>query len=424
MRELLPPLLLMVFNIAALWLLMAAPLGTRTIRRTRRISTTPERLWAIAAPHSDETPHWQHDILSSTLVEGEPGKVEIVYRKPDRHGRSMRRLLSVDPAAPDETGRACRLHIIGDSTLDARFWRNYSETREVRPDGGGAALTISRTDDYRGYGFLLLRYFVMRREMDALQSWAETGRIHTGTRYTGIPVQGALAVFSTLLMWPFFGPDIGGLVMSVMLTLVIVLHELGHMAAYRTFGHRSVHMIFVPLLGGIAIGGRPYRNRFEIAACALMGPGMSAFLVPVVIGLGNIVTTSRTVPGDPGVVWMFLLILGAFNLLNLLPMNRFDGGQVIRQVFTIRRTRLLASFFLTMAILWIGSRVGIPPRALIGGLAVFTLLSMISGAGPAPTDGFMEEMSGGERLMAGFGLYSAISLHGYAVIYACDRLFP
>jgi hypothetical protein len=33
---------------------------------------------------------------------------------------------------------------------------------------------------------------------------------------------------------------------STFLTMVIALHELGHMAAYRMFGHTSVRMIFIP----------------------------------------------------------------------------------------------------------------------------------------------------------------------------------
>lgn len=27
-----------------------------------------------------------------------------------------------------------------------------------------------------------------------------------------------------------------------------------------------------------------------------------------------------------------------------------------------------------------------------------------------------------QRLLAGFGLYAALSLHGYAIVYACDAL--
>ncbi len=38
-------------------------------------------------------------------------------------------------------------------------------------------------------------------------------------------------------------------------------------------------------------------------------------------------------PVAANLVLLFLLVGGAFNMLNLLPMSRFDGGQVIRQIF-------------------------------------------------------------------------------------------
>jgi Zn-dependent protease len=200
------------------------------------------------------------------------------------------------------------------------------------------------------------------------------------------------------------------------LTVVIVLHELGHMAAYRAFGHQRVRMIFVPLLGGIAVGGRPYNSRFEVAVCALMGAGMPAFLVPPLIALHD-------AAGRPtgAILLIFLLILGAFNLLNLLPMHRFDGGQVLRQVFSTRRSLLAASFLVTLAIVWVGWRIGLPVGLLMAGLAVFTALSLI-GAGGVKPKAALDPMTAPQRLLAGFGLYAAIVLHGYAIVYACDRL--
>jgi len=32
-------------------------------------------------------------------------------------------------------------------------------------------------------------------------------------------------------------------------------------------------------------------------------------------------------------------------------------------------------------------------------------------------------MTAPQRLLAGFGLYAAIALHGHAIVYACERLF-
>ncbi len=149
----------------------------------------------------------------------------------------------------------------------------------------------------------------------------------------------------------------------------------------------------------------------------LMGAGMSAFLIPPVIALHD---ASGQITGT--ILLVFLLILGAFNLLNLLPMQRFDGGQVMRQVFSSRPALVVASFLVTLAILWVGWRIGLPGQLLIAGLAVFTVLSLIGAGGVKPRLA-LDPMTAPQRLLAGFGLYAAIVLHGYAIIYACDRLF-
>ena len=57
-----------------------------------------------------------------------------------------------------------------------------------------------------------------------------------------------------------------------------------------------------------------------------------------------------------------------------------------------------------------------------GALAVFTLLSLIRTTSIKPREK-LDAMSGPERMMTGFGLYAALSIHIYGVIYACDRLF-
>jgi Zn-dependent protease len=194
------------------------------------------------------------------------------------------------------------------------------------------------------------------------------------------------------------------------------------MAAYRTFGHRKVRMIFIPLLGGLAIGGRPYNSLFEVATCALMGPGMSAFFVPILIAAVE-ATNADWLPAQlRGPLLVFLLILGAFNLLNLLPMYRFDGGQVLRQIFVRRSSLVAGSFGITLVILGVGWSIGLSLTALLAALAVFTLLSLI-GFGSVKPKEELEKMSAAERMLVSFGLYAAVSMHGYAIIYSADALF-
>ena len=412
--------LLLFINIGLLWLLMRIPLGLRTISMTRTFRCPPETLWRAINPEG-EAADWHHAVISSKPVAHRRGFVEQIYSHLDKNGEPLRRLLALEPL-PAAEALGFRSRIADDSTLDPAFWRNYSESRIIRWTPEGAALEITQTDNYRGLAFLGFRYFVLKRELRALEGWLETGESRPQGYFEHPAVQTGLAVLSTLLLWPFFGLNATGLMISTFLTMVIALHELGHMAAYRTFGHRTVRMIFVPLLGGIAIGGRPYKTLFEVAACALMGPGMSAFLVPILIVAYRAAEAGLLPVSVAAPLLIFLLILGAFNLLNLLPMHRFDGGQVLRQIFRTRNSLMVASFVVTGCILGVGWEIGLSNNLLISGLVVFILLSMI-GAGSVKPRQKLEEMNDGERMLATFGLYAALAIHGYAIIFASENLF-
>ena len=416
-------ILLLTINLGLLWLLMAAPVGTRTLRVSRRFSHAAERLWSAVDPTGAEA-DWHHNILSSRQLPERPGVIEQIYRNLDRKGRPIRRLLAVQPWGQPDGGVSYGYvaTVVDDSALDIRFWRHFRERREIVATADGAALTVEQTDTYRGFAFLIFRYFMLRREMRAFEGWLSTGHSTPNGVFEHPLMQIMLAVLSTVLLWPFFGLNQAGLMISIFLTLVIVLHELGHLAAYRTFGHGKVRMIFIPLLGGVAIGGRPYNSLFEVATCALMGPGMSAFLVPLLIAAIDASQVGWLPAEGRGPFLVFLLILGAFNLLNLLPMYRFDGGQVLRQIFTQRSSLIGGSFIVTIAILTVGWSIGLTANALLAALAVFTLLSLIGFGSIKPRDE-LEKMSTRERMLVAFGLYAAVGMHAYAVIYAGQALF-
>lgn len=424
MSSLYSAVLLLAINIGLLWLLMAAPVGSRTVRIRRSFRQTPSALWRAIDP-AGSSADWHHGVISSRPMPERPGVIEQTYRNLDRKGRPIRRLLAVQPTdmvAGNDAIQGYTAQVVDDSTLDGRFWRHFHERRQVVASAHGAVLTVEQTDTYRGLAFLIFRYVALRREMRALEGWMNTGQSKPNGVFEHPVVQTLLAIVSTLLLWPFFGLSLAGLMISTFLTMVIVLHELGHMAAYRTFGHRKVRMIFIPLLGGIAIGGRPYNSLFEVATCALMGPGMSAFLVPILIAAVQATSTGWLPQDLRGPLLVFMLILGAFNLLNLLPMYRFDGGQVLRQIFISRFSLIAASFGITLVILAVGWSIGLTPVALLAALAVFTLLSLIGSGSVKPKDE-LERISGGERMLVSFGLYAAVAMHGYAIIYAANILF-
>jgi len=414
-----PALILLVANLGLIWLLMAAPLGLRTIRLRRVLHERPDRIWEAIHPLGRDA-LWYPRVISS---EPDPHAGRVVQRfdHSDRRGNPISRTLELSEVS-GPWRHAYDARVVEDSALDASFWRNYSERRIVGETSGGTELVIEQTDRYRGLAFYVFRFFALRREVDALESWLKTGKVKQTGQFESPGTQVLMAVVSTFVLWPFFGLSADGLIFSSMLTAVIALHELGHMAAYRSFGHKTVRMIFIPLLGGLAIGSRPYNSRFEVAACALMGAGLSAFLVPMLAAAHATAVSEFADQGIAGYVLIFLLILSAFNLLNLLPMSRFDGGQVLRQVFPTQDGLLGGTFLVTAAILWVGWRVGIPSQALFGGLAVMALLSLSNRASVKMREE-LDDMTGGERLLAGFGYYAALAIHGYGLIFACDLLF-
>ncbi len=412
-------IVLVAVNLGFLWLLMAAPIGIRTLRVRRTYRAQPGRIWSAIHPLG-EAAGWHPSLLASRVDEG-GRRVHQSLTHLDRKGFPVERTLEITDN-PNGVEMQFASRIVEDSALDQSFWQSYSELRRVEPAEEGARLVIEQTDTYRGVAFLVFRYFAIRREMRALDDWLRTGEADMAGWIEHPLMQVFFAILSTMLLWPFFGLNINGLTLSCQLTAVIVLHEFGHLAAYRAFGHTSARMIFIPLLGGIAIGGRPYNSLFEVATCALMGAGLSAFFVPIVIAVDTASTTGLIAPGLSGAAMTFLLVLGSFNLLNLLPMYRFDGGQVLRQVFPTRDGLMVASFAVTAMLVWVGFRIGLPNQALLAGLSVFVLMSLLGSRGIKPRDA-LDDMENGERLMTGFGFYAALSIHAYAIIYACDKLF-
>ena len=354
-------------NLALLYALMAMPLGRRSISASARIPASRERLWQALWPLGRDA-GWSGEIVAAEPVADRPGLVEVTYSREGRDGEPVRRVVELGDVVEHE---AFARRVVDDTMLDPSFWADYRDAVRLAGEGSATRVTLSSTDRYHGVAFLAVRFFAMRREIAKLRRWAETGRYKAGGIFEHPATQFGFATLSAFILWPLFGVTIGGFVAAVLLTLVVALHELGHLAAFRVMGHRRVRMIFVPLLGGIAIGGRPYDSRFEVAFVALMGAGFSAFLVPVAVAA----STAADRAGDHRIATLFATLAGLaalFNLANLVPVWKFDGGQVLRQVFSGPLALSVASFVILAAFLWLGWVAGFSKQVLIVAGVVFS----------------------------------------------------
>ncbi|MEW9805101.1 site-2 protease family protein [Mesorhizobium sp. ZMM04-5] len=407
---------LVVLNLGLVFVLLALPFGTRTVRQSRVIAAGRRRLWEALWPFG------KHADWSGARIAAEPfgddGLTRIRLGWEGRDGKPIEHVVRLENVVE---GERFSMRVVDDSSLETAFWSHFRDDVELAGEDGAVRVTLSRTDRYRGAAFLIFRYFALRRELGKLQVWAQTGRYRAGGLFEHPLSQFGLACVSVLIMWPIFGLTVGGFVLAAVLTLVVALHELGHMAAFRVAGHRTARMIFVPLLGGIAIGGRPYDSRFEVAFVALMGAGFSAFIVPLAIAACDF-SASEGWRFAASVFATLAGIAALFNLANLVPVWKFDGGQVLRQICPGPVSLAVASFVLLSAVLALGYMAGFPAHLLVVAGAIFAVLSLITaGSGVRPRHE-LKAMSVPERAALAAALVAVITVHAGGMLWASARL--
>lgn len=140
----------------------------------------------------------------------------------------------------------------------------------------------------------------------------------------------------------------------------ILVHELGHAWAMRACGEAPRVVLYG--MGGLAIsdggyarsfGGRFRRGAWRQIAISAAGPG-AGFVFAALILLGVLLAGGRVAFGLPSIerpvfwgaalenerlttlVGDLLFINIAWGIVNLLPIHPLDGGQIARQLFTMR----------------------------------------------------------------------------------------
>lgn len=147
-----------------------------------------------------------------------------------------------------------------------------------------------------------------------------------GMRVVGLDAQGiGLGAVTVVIAAWYFGPLYG-----VALIFAVMIHELGHVAAFRATGHEDARFRLVPLLGGYAISDAPPASEAEDFFISLAGPALS--LAPMVIAFSlSEVFLPFSYPVSK-FLWIFAATTAALNFLNLLPLWPLDGGRCVRAV--------------------------------------------------------------------------------------------
>ncbi|QKV17776.1 site-2 protease family protein [Oricola thermophila] len=412
-----PVFALLVGICLVLWLVMSAPVGRRTVGRSVTVRSTPERLWAALHPFGA---HFSWNGAVTEVIRTGPTTGHMVTSHAGRDGQPIRRDFEIVDEVP---GESFTMRFTNDTSLAQSFWENHEMRFRVEDAGDGQAVArLAETDRYRGVAFLVFRFFALRRQARKLKRWAETGEFRPGGVFEHPLTQFGMAGVSAMLIWPFFGLDGRGLFLAVTLTVVVAAHEFGHMVAFRLMGHRSARMIFLPLLGGIAMGGRPYDRHFEIGFSALMGAGFSAF--PVALLTCTAVSAPELAAPVPfAAVTTIVLVASMFNLGNLMPVWKFDGGQVLRQLFRSNAGMAGGAFAMLALMAAACGAAGLSWRVILVASAVLTLLSVMTAKTGVKPKTALTPMNDVERIALGLGLVATLAIHAFAMVWSFRALF-
>jgi len=198
---------------------------------------------------------------------------------------------------------------------------------------------------------------------------------------------------SSVALFMAAGAVMWGALFALGLLVVVLIHECGHFLAMRAFGYRNVHMLALPLVGGVAMGVNANPAATRAAWMSLMGP-----LPGIIIGWGLLAAWATGVLPEAFMEPAFsLALLFLFvNYLNVLPVPPLDGAHVVQALLPPRfarlQTLLLASFAL------IGAFV-----AWQFGFVLLTLLALLQ-LGGVP---MLWRLHGAERDLATDGTYGA-----------------
>jgi Zn-dependent protease len=408
---------LLAFTVLLLWLVMSAPVGIRTVRRRFAVPAGHHRVWRALYPFGEHY-GWNGAVTWVTRTGEATGRM--VTSHMSRDGSPIERDFEIFDELP---GRSYSLRYTNDTSLAQSFWESHRMDISVAPHGDDMSMVeIAETDRYRGIAFLVFRFFALRRMAIKFRKWIVTGDFRPGGIFEHPATQIGMAAVSALLLWPIFGLTGQGLFLAVTLTVVVGVHELGHMAAFRLVGHRSARMIFLPLLGGIAMGGRPYDKHFEIGFAALMGSGFSVFPVAALMWF-HMNAGDGMSPLESNALVTIVLIAALFNLGNLMPVWKFDGGQVLRQVFRSNKGMAAAAFSTLFVMTLTGRAAGLPWGVMAVCGAILAILSLMTAKTSVAPKSALVPMTGHERVAVAAGLCAVLAVHALAAIWGARVLF-
>jgi len=268
---------------------------------------------------------------------------------------------------------------------------------EATPEG--TALTMFNELTVRSFRDRIIYPTAPRRMGNLIKQQCEKDA-GTYSRLAALGNHGLLLSGVALLSFCYlFGWKLG-----LLLSIVIVLHEVGHVAAMLMTGVGVRGIYLIPFFGGAAVPRTTYRTESRLGFIALMGPGLS--LIPTLALFAVYRATGEAQLREA--VEMFAVI----NAANLLPIFPLDGGLILNALIgsVSRKSALIAGWIgvltgLGLAIYWQSFLIGIP-------FLLFALQRYLSGSQTIE----LERLSFGGGVALALASIAAFVLYVFVII--------
>jgi Zn-dependent protease len=159
----------------------------------------------------------------------------------------------------------------------------------------------------------------------------------------------------------------------LILTAIVIFHELGHFLAMKTFHYKELGIFFIPLLGAYASGTKREVSQKQSAIILLAGP-----MPGIIIGIILLLVSNNHFVEDfyhiDLLKWTARLLI-FLNILNLLPIYPLDGGQLLNRLF-LDESRLVEKIFVVVSALALGYfavRISFYPLLVFPAMMLFRL---------------------------------------------------
>ncbi len=159
----------------------------------------------------------------------------------------------------------------------------------------------------------------------------------------------------------------------LLITIIVMIHELGHFFAMKYFRYNDLGIFFIPLLGAYVSGSKREVSQQQSAIILLAGP-LPGIIIGIILHLVDQQGSGNYLFDIPlSRVGLLFIIL---NLINLFPVYPLDGGQLLNRVFLDEET-IWSKFFIFLSIglmCWFAISLPFYPLLIFPGMMLLRML--------------------------------------------------